>query len=416
MCMRVRASRLLLAGVRGSSDSDRSTRYLISSALVEKVVGRCLAAYCLIFGGLAIPDAFVGQPLMNQVWAWIAGVALFGSLAATVVTGVLEWHPRVAAASFSVVYLAILVTWQLAASDPSVVASGAPWPSPLSTIAFAAASFAFRQAGALVYMGSVYVVYIIVRQTPAGGGAPLLQSLAEAGYGVIIGLVVLLLITMFRRAAASVDSAHGAATGRYAKTVRDHRTEMERIQVDSILHDSVLTTFLTAARSHTPEERVLAVAMAKHALAEVASAGPMPETLDDLVPLNGLRRRFTETCAELGIRATFTAEGLQNYSVPGSVVEALFSAVMQALTNSIQHAGPGDVKRHVHIRWSHAVLTVTTTDDGVGFDVDHMTPNRLGVRVSIIERVHNVGGHAEIASQPGHGTTVTMTWPRAEGD
>lgn len=413
--MSVRASLADRAHAGGSSDPDRSARYLISSALVEKVVARCLAAYCLIFGGLSIPDAFVGQPVMNQVWAWIVGLALFGSMAATVVTGALVKRPRIAASAVSVVYLAILLTWQLAVSDPARVAADAPWPSPLSTIAFAAAAFAFRQTWALVYMGAVYVVYIVVRQTPAGGGASLLQALAEAGYGLIIGLVVLLLISMFRRAAASVDAAHGAATGRYARTVREHRTELERVQVDSILHDSVLTTFLTAARSHTPEERVLAVAMAKHALAEVASAGAMPSTLDDLIPLDGLRRRFADTCAELGITATFTTEGLQNYSVPGSVVEALFSAVMQALTNSVQHAGPGDVHRNVHIAWNRAVLTVTTTDDGAGFDVDQMTPNRLGVRVSIIERVYNVGGEAVIASEPGRGTTVTMTWPRPEG-
>lgn len=416
MGMRIRASLGGRAGVRGSFGPDDSPRHLISSALVEKVIARCLAAYCLIFGGLSIPDAFVGQPVMNQVWAWIVGLALFGSLAATVATGALGWRPRLAASSVSIVYLGILVSWSAAVSDPTVIASGAPWPSPLSTIAFAAAAFAFRQTWALVYMGVVYVVYTVVRMTPAGGGATALQSLAEAGYGLIIGLVILLLISMFRRAAASVDAAHGAATGRYAKTVREHRTELERVQVDSILHDSVLTTFLTAARSHTPEERDLAVAMAKHALAEVASAGAMPGTLDDLIPLDGLRRRFADTCAELGIRASFTTEGLQNYSVPGSVVEALFSAVMQALTNSVQHAGPGDVRRNVHIVWAHAVLTVTTTDDGIGFDVDHMTPNRLGVRVSIIERVYNVGGLAVIESEPGRGTTVTMTWPRPGAD
>ncbi len=33
------------------------------------------------------------------------------------------------------------------------------------------------------------------------------------------------------------------------------------------------------------------------------------------------------------------------------------------------------------------------------------------MRVSIIERVANAGGLAEIDSRPGGGTTVTISWP-----
>jgi signal transduction histidine kinase len=36
---------------------------------------------------------------------------------------------------------------------------------------------------------------------------------------------------------------------------------------------------------------------------------------------------------------------------------------------------------------------------------------RLGLRVSIEERMANVGGGAEVVSHPGHGTTVTVAWP-----
>jgi signal transduction histidine kinase len=40
---------------------------------------------------------------------------------------------------------------------------------------------------------------------------------------------------------------------------------------------------------------------------------------------------------------------------------------------------------------------------------------RLGLRVSIEERMANAGGAAEIASRPGHGTLVTVSWP-ADGE
>ncbi|ROQ37112.1 signal transduction histidine kinase [Frondihabitans sp. PhB188] len=406
-------TRPALPDLVGTLRAGRRQKYLISSALVEKVIARSLALYCLVFGAVAVPEAFRGQPAMNQVWAWCIGFAVFGSLSATVIAGLTGRHAKTAAGTASAVYLIVTVSWPFFASDPARVAPTAPWPSPLSTIAFAAAAFAFPRVLAIAYMAMVYVAYIIVRETPAGGGRPFLQSIAEAGYGLMLGLVVLLLIGMFRRASAAVDSAHGTATRKYAHAVREHRTELERVQVDSILHDSVLTTFLTAARAHSPEERHLAVAMAKHALTEVASAGALPTTIDDLVPLDQLRARFAAACEELGITAGFSSEGLKDYSIPGSVVEAFFSAVMQALTNSIQHAGPGVVTRNVHIQWRDEVLTVGVTDDGLGFDTATMTPGRLGVRVSIIERVANVGGRASIDSTPGEGTAVTLTWPAA---
>ena len=56
---------------------------------------------------------------------------------------------------------------------------------------------------------------------------------------------------------------------------------------------------------------------------------------------------------------------------------------------------------------------IEVADDGVGFDRHDVPDERLGLRVSIEERIANAGGAAEIGSQPGHGTTVTVAWPAA---
>ena len=50
-------------------------------------------------------------------------------------------------------------------------------------------------------------------------------------------------------------------------------------------------------------------------------------------------------------------------------------------------------------------------DDGVGFDPASVPEERLGVRVSIVERVANAGGTACIDSRPGQGTVVRVMWP-----
>lgn len=406
-----RRDRARLVGLVDVLPFRRGTKSAISSALIERIMARSLAVYSLIFGAQAIPDALAGESRLTPLAALCIGIGVFGSLIGLVVAGLVDHRARLAAGIMSLVYLVVIAAWPIATVGADHVADVAPWPSPLSTIAFSAAAFAFSRRVALFYIAAVYAVYVTIRHTPSGGGIPLLNSLGEAGYGVLLGVSVLLLLDMFRRAAAEVDDAQAAATKRYAHAVREHRTEVERVQVDSILHDSVLTTFLTAARAYSPDERRFAVAMARHALTEVASAGAMPDTVSDFVALEVLRSRFESACRELGISAGFTTEGLTNYSVPGSVVETFFSAVMQALTNSFQHAGSGAVQRNVHIGWKNSVLTVEVTDDGKGFDTATMTPGRLGVRVSIIERVRNIGGEASIESDPGEGTTVRLRWP-----
>jgi len=53
---------------------------------------------------------------------------------------------------------------------------------------------------------------------------------------------------------------------------------------------------------------------------------------------------------------------------------------------------------------------VTITDTGQGFDLEHPTEGRHGVRDSIVNRMESVRGHATLVSQPGGGTCVTLEW------
>jgi signal transduction histidine kinase len=56
-------------------------------------------------------------------------------------------------------------------------------------------------------------------------------------------------------------------------------------------------------------------------------------------------------------------------------------------------------------------LEVQVGDTGVGFDPSAVQVGRLGLRVSIVERVTNAGGAVHIDSGPGRGTVITIVWP-----
>jgi signal transduction histidine kinase len=100
-------------------------------------------------------------------------------------------------------------------------------------------------------------------------------------------------------------------------------------------------------------------------------------------------------------------------SIPTSVGEAIVAASTQAMVNSVQHAGDsGRIRRWVAIKGLRpGGIQVEVGDNGAGFDADRVPTERLGVRVSIVERVANAGGLARVVSAPHRGATITVLWP-----
>ena len=88
-----------------------------------------------------------------------------------------------------------------------------------------------------------------------------------------------------------------------------------------------------------------------------------------------------------------------------------FFCVREALMNTALHASAENA--HVELDGSDTGLTVVVTDDGVGFDPDS-TPTREGLS-HMHDRADAAGGTLDVASQPGHGTTITLKLPVAFG-
>jgi signal transduction histidine kinase len=82
------------------------------------------------------------------------------------------------------------------------------------------------------------------------------------------------------------------------------------------------------------------------------------------------------------------------------------------MVNSLQHAGDGEVTRWLAVHGlHHDGIQVDVGDTGAGFAVESVPLERLGLRVSILERVANAGGQVDIDSAPGEGTIISIRWP-----
>lgn len=90
---------------------------------------------------------------------------------------------------------------------------------------------------------------------------------------------------------------------------------------------------------------------------------------------------------------------------------ALFRAVGQCLANVRKHAGTD--RAEVSVFDDGASCTVMVVDDGRGFDEQETSPDRMGLRGSVRERIARVGGDVQVWSSPGSGTSVMMTVPHA---
>jgi signal transduction histidine kinase len=87
---------------------------------------------------------------------------------------------------------------------------------------------------------------------------------------------------------------------------------------------------------------------------------------------------------------------------------------LEAARNARRHGGGAgsapDITVVVGPTSDGAGLQVTVQDDGVGFDPSLVPPQRMGLAVSVRERMQRVGGTTDVVTATGSGTTVRVAW------
>lgn len=371
------------------------------------------AVASLVFGLQTIGAALAQLPLVPGRWFAVSIIATFGTLLAAIVAGFLRRSQRVFFGISSMVWLSCVISWAFIA-QPLPEFSDRPWLWQLTNIAAVGAVLAFP-----FWLGAVFSVVAplamsIVTALPNGGGTSSDQALLDACNMLIVAIVVVVIVAMLRRAGDEVDRTQASAMLRFAELARQHATERERVRVDGLLHDSVLASLLAAARASSEDERAAVVALASDALTKLQDYGLADSnlavegghvTVVQLLEQLSMVAARNDAAWEIAAKRTPT-------ELPGDVAEAMTLAVEQALSNSLRHAGP-DAVRIVRAaedsNEEHLVFEVV--DTGAGFDVHSVPAVRLGLRISILERMAVVGGWAMIDSQPGAGTRVVVSWP-----
>lgn len=182
--------------------------------------------------------------------------------------------------------------------------------------------------------------------------------------------------------------------------------EAERAEIAAHLHDSVLQTLAAIQQRSDPSSEAARLARGQERELRDwlfrAADGGAPANSEALV--EELRDQASSLEADYAVRFEVVAVGTQR-AVPESIV----AAAREAMLNAARHAG-GDVTVYIETRPDDVLVDIT--DRGTGLDPNKLPEGRMGVRESIIGRMHRAGGEAKIAPGPGGtGTAVRLSLP-----
>ncbi len=256
----------------------------------------------------------------------------------------------------------------------------------------------------------ILAAHIVVRWHTWTGN-PRLPGLTRAselwaGSGQLVALAMSgwLAGVLCRRAATEVSAAHALAETSRSEALLAEAERMREAEVDRIVHDEVVHTLRALALAG----ETISLADARTAARELedrlstgTGSTPAPETDAENTHFLGSLRRLSPTG-----RLTVTHRGPRELPLPPRVRAAISAATREALRNVAQHSGAESATVETSVR--ELRVRVEIRDQGRGFVPD--ATERRGLSKSVVERLEDVGGRAEISSAPGEGTRVRLTW------
>jgi signal transduction histidine kinase len=126
------------------------------------------------------------------------------------------------------------------------------------------------------------------------------------------------------------------------------------------------------------------------------------ETTDFSTALHQILHHMTKGTST---RATLAVEGVVRRLSPDAE-ENLLRIAQEALTNAIRHGHASTIA--VQLLFEPKIIHLQISDDGDGFDSQHISFSGFGL-LGMQERVEQLNGQFHLISQPGQGTTITVS-------
>jgi hypothetical protein len=367
-----------------------------SDEALHRLAGRYAVA--LRLGGAVLFAAVAVLAATSQISGWWLGTSL---TALCLWSAFFFWRVRESGLTRTVVLADAAVISALALAQQHLVPAvlikdSTTWMLPLACTSVYILQIALRPWLSLPGAAIVVIAYGLGTGHPFYAWLLVVETIVAAG-----------LVAVIRGGGRQADAIVAASleTERQIRAEEARRAD-ERAQHRQ-LHDTVLSTLTMVAAGAFAEGSPALTAQAARDLRVLQGLAGAPAEPGGPAPLTDLRPTLERAAAstdDLAVRLR-----LVPVTLPSPVTEQLVACVGEALRNVQRHAGTGQAEVAVAGGVGWAVVKII--DRGRGFDLAATPPSRRGIRDSIIGRMLAAGGRAAIASRPGAGTTVTVSWP-----
>jgi signal transduction histidine kinase len=389
-----------LQQVRPFPGRHSQARRLRGAGPSDQVLNRLAGWYAIALrlGGAILFTAVAVLAATKQVSGLWLGVAL---AALCSWSACFTWWVRRSGLTLAVVLAdaAVIAALELAHEHlvPAVLINDTTtWMLPLACTSVYILQLALRPRLGLSIAAIVVIAYGLGVYRPTDAWLLAVEAIVAAG-----------LVAVIRGGARQADAvvAAGLETERQIRAEEARRAD-EREQHRQ-LHDTVLSTLTMVAAGAFAGPSPALTAQAVRDLRVLQGLEGSPAAANGRAPLTDLSPKLKRAAAGPGDLAVRLE--LAPVTLPSPVADQLAACVGEALRNVERHAGTGQAE--VTVTGGAGWAVVEITDRGRGFDPATTPPSRRGIRESITGRMLAAGGRAAIASRPGAGTTVTVSWP-----
>jgi signal transduction histidine kinase len=355
-------------------------------------------AIALRLGGGVLFTAIAVLAATRQVSGWWLGLPL---TALCLWSAVFTWRVRRSGLTATVVLADAVIISALALTQQHLVPAvlikdDTTWMLPLACTSSYILQIAMRPRLGLPGAAIVIIAYGLGTGHPADGWLLIVETIVAAG-----------LMAVIRGGARQADAIVATSLRTERRIHAEEARRADEREQHRQLHDTALSTLtMVATGAFAGPSRALTAQAARdlRVLQGLEGAQAAPAGTAPLTDLGPKLERAAVSSQRLAVRLK-----LVPVTLPPPVADQLVACVGEALHNVEQHAGTGQAE--VTVTGGAGWAVVKITDSGRGFDPAATPPSRRGIRESITGRMLAAGGHAAIASRPGAGTTVTVSWP-----
>ena len=386
--------------------------------MTEVVLARSIGVFSLLLVALALPDLLqnTGGPPRPGYVTFVAMVPLL--IIATMLPVKNAAIRRFFAGASAWLILLGFLLWHLGLIGNSLHADARPWSWGTAGAGVGLAAVARNTTLASLYGVLFTILVLVIPGLPAGSAREWHDSWQDALLTMAMTAAIIAPIWALRQAVQESELAAVTAVEKFSDAAKSEAVTVERMRLDALTHDIVLSTLIVASQAMSQPVVDASRKAARDALAQLDEVKHDADaSFSDHVTIAEWLGRMGAAASLHGLTLDVPASGSPApQEIPLLVARAMTQATTEAVRNSLEHTSGAQTSVKVSFPDSPAGqavgdrVVVEISDNGPGFDLAAIPLERMGIKVSIVERMQDVHGTATVFTSPSTGTLVYLEW------